>query len=156
MLRGISLAQHELPLELIARHGLAHRLVSRGGEPEYQFTWPDWNRVLPLWDENGQLRLVPWGVAREERSNLPIGGQVRLETVNAGKWPTPFRLVDIPCSLIKESEIWAFVREGIKGLLAKDDTGLERVWILCEPSSYYYRVMTRGEWMPILLTGERF
>jgi hypothetical protein len=88
MIRGIGIAQSDLPLELIARHGLAHRIVSRGGEPEYQFTWPDWNRVLPLWD-NGQLRLVPWGVAREERSNLPIGGQVHLETVNAGNGRHP-------------------------------------------------------------------
>jgi hypothetical protein len=34
-------------------------------------------------------------------------------------------------------------------------TGLERVWILCEPSSSSYKITTRGEWMPILLNGER-
>jgi hypothetical protein len=25
------------------------------------------------------------------------------------------------------------------------------VFLLCEPASHYYRVMTRGDWMPCLL-----
>jgi hypothetical protein len=155
VIRGLSLAQHQLPVEFIAKYGIGHRLVDRGGEPKYQFTWPDWYRVLPVW-ALGHLRLIAWGVAREERSNLPIGGQVRLESIDAGKWPTPFRLVDIPCSLIKEEKVWALVREGVQGLLATDDAGLERVWIICEPSTYYYKIMTRGEWMPLLVGNERF
>jgi hypothetical protein len=85
-----------------------------------------------------------------------MGGQIRLKTVNVGKRPTQYRLVDIPCSLILEARIWVMVREGVQGLLATDNTGLERVWLLCQPSSYYFKVMTRGEWMPILLNGERF
>jgi hypothetical protein len=29
------------------------------------------------------------------------------------------------------------------------------VYTICEPASYYYRVMTRSSWMPLLI-GERF
>jgi hypothetical protein len=54
-----------------------------------------------------------------------------------------------------EGMVWAAVTQGLRSILATDEHGLERAFLLVEPSSYYFRVMTRAEWMPVLI-GERF
>ena len=46
------------------------------------------------------------------------------------------------------------VREGAAYALAPP-TPSEIRQMICEPASYYYRVMTRSHWMPVLI-GERF
>ena len=43
----------------------------------------------------------------------------------------------------------------MRGLLVRDEAKVARVYLICELSSYPYRVMTRSEWMPVLI-GERF
>jgi hypothetical protein len=42
----------------------------------------------------------------------------------------------------------------VRGLLVRDEWGRERVFGIAEPASYYYRIMTKGRWMPVLI-GER-
>jgi hypothetical protein len=42
----------------------------------------------------------------------------------------------------------------MRGLLVTDEAGVERVYIICEASTYCYRVMTRSNWMLVLI-GER-
>lgn len=149
MLRGIALAQHLLPVHLAA--GLA--LHNRGGEGEYQFLYRD--RLLPVWDD-GQLRFVPWGCRRDESRLLPPCHSTWLATVEAGGWNRfPTRPVEIPATLILEGAVWTFVTQGLRGLLATDENMADHVYVICEPASYYYRVMTRGEWMPVLI-GESF
>jgi len=39
-------------------------------------------------------------------------------------------------------------------LVVPDQNGGERVYVICEPASHYYGVMTRSAWMPVLI-GER-
>ena len=39
-------------------------------------------------------------------------------------------------------------------MLVSDEGGAARVYLVCEPASHYYAVMTRSEWMPVLI-GER-
>src|SRR5947209_1393639 len=107
MIRGIALASHQMPLELVEQAGLARRLVNRGGDSEYQFTWRDRERLLPVWDE-GRLRLVAWGCRRGESRVLPATSSALLESVEAGRWSQfGYRAVDVPCSLILEGEVWA-------------------------------------------------
>jgi hypothetical protein len=155
MIRGVALAQHEIPVQLADKAGLDRRLVHRGGEPEYQFAWLDDPAVLPVWDD-GRFRLVHWGNRRDKSRWLPCLPVTQLSTVEAGIWK-PFRprQVEIPASLVLEGKVWALLREGMRGLLVTDEAGVERVYIICEPSTYYYRVMTRSNWMPVLI-GERF
>ena len=43
---------------------------------------------------------------------------------------------------------------GVRGVLVRDEGARERVYLVCEPASHYYRVMTRSDWMPVLI-GER-
>jgi hypothetical protein len=40
-------------------------------------------------------------------------------------------------------------------VLVRDEAKVARVYLICEPASYPYRVMTCSEWMPVLI-GERF
>jgi hypothetical protein len=153
MLRGIALAQHLIPCDLLET--LQFRCATRGGEPEVQFLWWHKPRVLPVWDE-GHLRLIPWGCKRTESRNLPVARSTWSATFEAGGWAqwSP-RRVEVPSSLILEGSVWALVQEGIQAILVTDEYQQDRVFTLCEPASYYYRVMTRGEWMPLLI-NERF
>jgi hypothetical protein len=59
MLSGVSLALSEVPLELIARHGLGRRICDRGGEREVQFLFADSEQVLPAW-RGGRLEVLRW------------------------------------------------------------------------------------------------
>jgi hypothetical protein len=154
-IRGIALAQSELPLVLIEQHGLQRRLADRGGEKEFRFHWLDKERLLPVWHE-GHLQLIRWGNRRGESRWLPCTPMTQLTSVVAGTWK-PFRPreVEIPATLILEGQVWALIREGIRGLLVTDESGVDRVYLVCEPATYYYRVMTRGGWIPVLI-GERF
>ena len=62
--------------------------------------------------------------------------------------------VDIPATLGYEQGVWYTVREGIRELLVADEQGVAVCYMICEPSSQYYRVMTRIRRMPALI-GER-
>lgn len=50
-----------------------------------------------------------------------------------------------------ENGVWFPIRQGIRALLIRDERGVERVFLIGEPASHYYRIMTRGEWMPVLI-----
>jgi hypothetical protein len=63
--------------------------------------------------------------------------------------------VEIPATVVLEGGVWALVQQGLHGLLVKDEHDTERLYVICEPSSYYYRVMTKASWMPLMI-GERF
>jgi hypothetical protein len=53
-----------------------------------------------------------------------------------------------------EKGIWFRIRQGIQGLLVCDEKGVEAAYMLCEPASHFFQVMTRAERMPVLI-GER-
>lgn len=152
MIRGTSLAAHMLPV------GLADpaRRFERGGEAEYQFLWSAEDRLLPIWD-NGRLRLATWACQRGESRWLPCCPATQLSTVEEGAW-RPFRprRVQVPCCLILEGGVWALVREGVEAILVRDERDIERVYLLVEAASHYWQIMTRGQWMPVLIGGERF
>jgi hypothetical protein len=40
---------------------------------------------------------------------------------------------------------------GMRAVAARDERGAVAVYSLVEPASHYYRVMTRGQWMPVLI-----
>jgi hypothetical protein len=50
--------------------------------------------------------------------------------------------------------IWFQIREGVRGILVRDEAGRPHVYLLTKPASHYYHVMTRQERMPVLI-GER-
>jgi len=141
-------------VSLIERHrldGLAH---DRGGEKELQFHVAAAVPLLPVWHE-GQLRIVRWGCRRGEGRALPVGGWTKLATVESGYWSgCGAAAVDVPAALGLDGGVWYAIRQGMRGVLVQDEGEVERVYVVCEPASHYYGVMTRSDWMPVLI-GER-
>jgi hypothetical protein len=114
----------------------------------------DRDRVLPVRHE-GQLQLVRWGNQRGEDRRLPCTGWVWQSTVEAGQWSQGNAApVTIPANFGLHNGIWYRILQGIRGLLVSDEQGRATVYMICEPSSHYYQVMTRSPWMPVLV-GER-
>jgi hypothetical protein len=154
MFGGVALALSELPTELIEAHGLERRIHERGGEPEVQFLHRDRERLLPVWLE-GRLHVLPWGSRRGESRLLPATGWTWQATVEEGKWAElGAEPVVVPASMGLDRGVWYRIREGLRGLVVTDENGLTRVYVVCEPASHYYQVMTRSPWMPCLV-GER-
>ena len=152
MLSGTALAISELPVVLIERHNLARRIFDRGGEREVQFLFADAERLLPVW-RNGQLQILRWGNRRGESAHLPCTAWTQLDTIENGGWGQGnVESVIIPATMGLDKGVWSRIRQGIMGLVVQDERGCPRVYVICEPASHYYSVMTRGNrWMPVLI-----
>lgn len=151
MCTAIALALSELPVELVEAHGLSARVHDRGGEKEVRFDWRANPNVLPVW-WGGQLRVLRWGNKDRAERKLPPTGWTWKETVEAGLWsalePEP---VEVPATYALANGVWFRVRRGVQGLVVRTRTGEPVVFLTCEPATRYYQVMTRCEWMPVLV-----
>jgi hypothetical protein len=79
-------------------------------------------------------------------------GWTWLETIEGGGWRGSGAVpVDIPATFAVERGVWFRVRQGIRGLLVPDERGAAVCYMVCEPSSHYYRVTTRSDRMPVLI-----
>jgi hypothetical protein len=156
MCDAISLARSTLPKELIGQHWLDRRLYERAGrENELHFYYRDRRPQLPIW-RDGQLQIVRWGNGRGQSRFLPRTGWTWLESIEKGEWQNlEWVQVDIPAMLGLDRGVWFVIRQGIRGLLVPDERGKAMVYMICEPSTHYYQVMTRNSRMPVLIE-ERF
>lgn len=146
MLAGIALAHAEIPQELIEQHGLSRRVHDRGGAQEVRFLLPDRERILPVWLD-GQLKVVRWG----QSPHLPFTAWTRLETVEKGGWgELELTQVVIPAAMGLDGGIWFPIQKGLRGLLVRDERGALVVYVLVEPATHYYQMMTHSQWMPAL------
>jgi hypothetical protein len=152
MCAGITLPLSELPEDILGKSGMDARIYTRGGERELRFLYRQRDPVLPVWHE-GCLQLVQWGGKRNR--SLPRGGWAWLEDLEDGQWqdysPVP---VNIPAAAGLENGIWFKVQEGMRGVVIADERRVATVYLLVEPASHYYQIMTRSKRMPILI-GER-
>ncbi len=151
MCMGVAMAWSELPAGLIERHALERRAHDRGGEREVRFLYRDRSPRLPIW-RDGRLQIVRWG-NRDGRSRfLPGTGWTWQATIEEGAWRNlDAQPVDIPANLALERGVWFRVTQGLRGLLVPDEHGAAVVYVICEPASHYYRVMTRSSRMPLLI-----
>jgi hypothetical protein len=62
--------------------------------------------------------------------------------------------VVVPASLGLDRGVWFLVREGVRAVVVRDERGQPVAYVLVEPSTDYYKIMTRSDWMPTLV-GER-
>jgi hypothetical protein len=62
---------------------------------------------------------------------------------------------DVKAIFRGKNGVWFQIRQGVRAVLVRDEARVARAYLICEPASYCYRVMTRSEWMPVLI-GERF
>lgn len=79
-------------------------------------------------------------------------GYTWLKTLEAGEWVNAEE-VKILATAGTRDGIWFPIRSGIRGMLAELD-GDRAVYMLVEPSTYYFKIMTRSERMPVLI-GEK-
>jgi len=154
MCTGIALPIDDLPEELVRRQ--RRRLVLRtpGDSHELRFLYRDPRPELPAW-HGSQLGIYPWGNRGGGQSSLPRTGWCRLETLEDGLWRSwnP-EAVEIPAALGLERGVWFLIAEGIRGILVRDEHGCPHVYMLTQPASHYYQIMTRNPRMPVLL-GEQ-
>ena len=62
--------------------------------------------------------------------------------------------VDIPANFGWDKGVWYRITEGVRGIIVRDESNNQIVYMLTEPASHYYQVMTRNKRMPVLC-GER-
>lgn len=152
MCTGIAIAGRDFPVALIEQHALRDRIVVRqeGADRELRFLFRDLRPLLPAW-HGEQLGVYVWG-NRGRRSRLPKTAWARLEELEAGVWSElrPDQ-VDIPATFGLERGVWFQIREGVRGILVFDEQRQPRVYMLTEPASHYYKVMTRSDRMPVFI-----
>jgi hypothetical protein len=149
---GLAIPYSEIPQELLEQQQqrLQSCLHERGGEREFQFLRRVRQPILPVW-QAGQLRILPWGC---QSRVLPRSGLTWLRTVEEGAWGNhAVERVEIPASLGLQNGVWYRIRRGVQGLVVEAQ-GIVATYVIVEPASYYYRIMTRCEQMPLLL-GEK-
>lgn len=152
MCRGISILKSRIRQELYEEYELSRLVHRRGDCDELWFDFAE--RVptvyLPV-NHDGQLVIREWG-NRSGKGKLPKTGCCRQESLVAGKWkwlsPQP---VEIPANFGLEKGIWFQVTEGMQGILVRDESQREHVYMLTEAASHYYEVMTRHNRMPVLI-----
>ena len=72
--------------------------------------------------------------------------------MEAGGWGNrEVARVVIPATMALDGGVWYRVREGVWGLLVRDHRSAPTVYVLVEPASHYYQIMTRSAWMPVLV-----
>lgn len=154
MCTGIALSIDGLPEWIVRRQ--RRRLVLRtpGDAYELRFLYRNACPEIPAW-HGSQLGIFPWGNRGGRQSSLPCSGWCRLETLEEGLWhelcPQP---VEIPAVLGLERGVWFLIPEGIRGVLVRDEQSRPHVYMLTQPASHYYQIMTRSPRMPVFL-GEQ-
>lgn len=152
MCDGLALASDYVPNELM--EPVRHKVVTRGGMPEIRFLYRDRVPLLPVWTES-EFLILPWGNRTDRRSRLPQTGWAKTEDVETGKWKhLKPEEVTIPAIFGFAGGVWYHVSEGMKGMKVRDEHGNPHVYMLLQPASHYYQVMTRQERMPVLI-GEQ-
>ena len=85
---------------------------------------------------------------------MPYGGWTWEASVAAGRWGRAnAEPVDVPGTFVWAGGVWTRVKHGCRALLVRDPAagGEPVVYIICRPSTRYYRVMTRCEFQPVLI-----
>ncbi len=149
---GVAIPWDDLPTWMLARPELRRRRYRRGGaRPECRFLFRDAERLLPVL-LHGELRLLRWGARRGERCGLPCTGWTWRESVARGRWSghAP-ELAVVPASFALDGGVWFHVEQGVEAIVVDGPNGEPVAYLLVQPASHYYRVMTRSRWMPCLV-----
>ena len=147
---GLAMIRSEIPDCLFDQYQLDKQQVTRfeNAESEVQFLWRTQKPHLPVWLD-GQLQIYQWG-ARDRHCSLPKCRDICSEEVKSGRW-SQGRTVEIPVNLALENGVWYQVIEGFKAFLLYDEQRIGHVYLLTQPATHYYEVMTRAQRMPVFI-----
>lgn len=152
MCDGISLLRRDLGESIIERHQLQDRVSARSeqADEELKFLRRATNPLLPVWI-GGELQVVTWGPGD---SRLPQTFWCREESLADGRWDwlSP-ESVEVPATFALQNQVWYQVSGGLRGVLVRGPAGRPHAYILTQPASRYYQVMTRSERMPMFVSG---
>ncbi len=157
MCKGISILKARLSQELFEHYELSHRVTTRGEDasPELHFMYPGAPPIeLPVM-QDGQLVIMEWGNRNNKDSKLPKTGWCRMESLQAGKWRwlSPEKVI-IPADFGLEKSVWFQIKEGMEGVVVRDEADRPHVYMLTTKASVYYENMTRHERMPVFVGQE--
>jgi hypothetical protein len=149
MCKGIAIWCDQLPPGFVERHHLRRKVHDLDGRQQVRFLYGDHERVLPV-RSKGQLLLVRWGCRRGDSRVLPCTGWTWRKTVEGGGWKdVGVKEVVIPATQYLGGDIWFGGRQGVRGVLARDERGRDVVYMVCEPARKDYETMTGSRWMPV-------
>jgi len=142
MCDAIRFSRSEFPNEELFRFGL------RGNNEDIKVSYFANNAVLPVLI-HGESKIIPWG--NKKQTHFPKTGFCKWEALISGgwQWLKP-RAVLIVVKAAQLNGVWFQVKKGIKGILVEDKKRNKRVYILTEPSTHYFKIMTGSMRMPIL------
>jgi len=153
MCEGIAAGWRDFTDADIDRFRLQPRIINRGNstEREFRFLYRDKRPELPAW-LGSVLAVCEWGNRDGRSLRLPRSGCLRLEAIESGgcSWMEP-EPVSVPACYGMARGVWYPVRQGLRGVLVRDERGDDHLYVLIQPASHYYNVMTRSEWMPVLI-----
>lgn len=147
------IALRDVPTDLIERFALLEYVTTRGEAdvPELRFAFRHPKPRLPV-RIDGELTIVEWGNRDNRLSRLPKTGWCRQDSLDAGKWrhlrPEP---VTIPAHFGREKGVWFPIREGLEGVLVRDERDGPHCYMLTTDASVAYEAMTGHERMPVLI-----
>jgi hypothetical protein len=151
MVTGVSLGWSFVPTGLMGKSSIRRRVHHRDGKREIWLFYEERYPKLPV-RRDGQLQFARWGNGRGQSRYLPRTGWTWLSTVESGYWSHIGGIfVDIPANFAYDRGVWVHVRQGIRGILVPDERGKAVAYMICEPASHYYQVMTRSDRMPVLI-----
>lgn len=153
MCEGIAVGWRDFTEEQVAAYALEARSIHRGQstEREFRFLYRDPAPQLPAWC-GSRLSVCEWGNRDGQSRRLPRAGCLRLDALESGSlvWMQP-EPVDVPACCGQQRGVWFPIRQGLRAVLVQDERGQEHIYLLIQPASHYYNVMTRSEWMPVLI-----
>ena len=155
MCTGITLAWREVPTRLIQKHQLEERILQRSETAEKEILFLQRHRrpLLPVFYQ-GELQILPWG-NRQRNCNAPLAWWTEVATLQSGAWsmyaPEP---VEILANFGLERGVWFQIKEGIQGTIIHDQYEQPYVYLILQPASHYYQVMTGYHREPVFL-GEQ-
>ena len=155
MCTGITIAKRDIPAKLIQKHQLEERMIQRSETAEKEILFMQRHRrpLLPVFYQ-GELRILPWG-NRQRNSNAPMDQWCDVATLESGAWSMYHtESAEIQANFGLERGVWFQIREGIKGTIIHDQHEHPYAYMLLQPSSHYYQVMTGYEKESVFL-GEQ-
>jgi hypothetical protein len=96
-------------------------------------------------DSNARVSLLD---ANRPGRSFPSGFLLWLAGKSSPCDPESF---EIPATYGLEGGLWLRVEQGFRGILVQSEAGEPHVYVVREPPTRYYRVMTRGNIMPCLI-----
>ena len=106
---------------------------------------------IPAWAANPVAVSKDSAFMKQYRRAMKLAKQEDWdEAVDAFKAAYEAQPVEIPAVAGLHNGVWFRIRQGVRGLIVEADE-VRAAYMLVEPASYYYKIMTRSERMPVLI-----